>query len=237
MESVAVYSWRVFFLSCSFSICNTPTDQKHFNYWALKKPWSRGVLGQGERHHENEPSLPLWSKIREIREIPKSPFPPLSLFLHVKYEKHLKWKGVPFPFPFFYSNKAEYRLCMWADTLYSFPTGEHLYCGLWRCRPYLLSRPLCGIWLHLFWHHPQWHAHLHSVQQVFRLLRQTEGAGIQRFKHRAHLPAQETSEAQVWQLLRTPARGIWWWDTLSAQRKANYPRERGLSKAANSWPR
>lgn len=32
---------------------------------------------------------------------------------------------------------------------------------------------LC-FWLHLVWHHPERHAHLCPLQQVFRLLRQTE---------------------------------------------------------------
>lgn len=115
----------------------------------------------------------------------------------------------------------------------SHPTGEHLYCGLRRCRAYLLPWPLRGFRLHLLWHHPQRHAHLHPVQQIFWLLRQVKGAGVQSFKHRAHLPAHETPKAQFQQLLRTSARELRWWDILSALREANHPRGRGLSKDAN----
>lgn len=136
--------------------------------------------------------LPLCSKTREIKSIP--------LYCIYWYIHNTVVLCMGCPFFIFLNEKTETRArsWMWNASFYSFrPTGEHLNCGLrWR-GAHLLPWPLCGIWLHLFWHHPQWHAHLHSIQQVFRLLRQTEGAGIHSFEHGAHLSANETSETQV----------------------------------------
>lgn len=54
------------------------------------------------------------------------------------------------------------------------PPGQHLHCGLWR----RLSRdhpgPCFCFHLHRLWDHPEWPAHIHPLQQVFRLLLQTQ---------------------------------------------------------------
>lgn len=118
---------------------------------------------------------------------------------------------------------------------WSGPPGEHLHRGLRRRGSHLLPGPLRGLRLHLLWDHPQRHAHLHSLQQVFRLLRQAEGTGVRLLQHGAHLPDQEAPEAQVQHMLRTPAGagGLRRRDPLPAHGEAHPPRRRGLRGAAD----
>lgn len=54
------------------------------------------------------------------------------------------------------------------------PSGEHLYCGLRRHVSRDHPGPAVRFRLHLLWDHSEWHAHLHPVQQVLRLLHQAE---------------------------------------------------------------
>lgn len=54
------------------------------------------------------------------------------------------------------------------------PAGQHLHCGLRRRLPGDHPRSSLRFHLHRVWNHPQRSAHIHPLQQVLRLLLQTQ---------------------------------------------------------------
>lgn len=84
------------------------------------------------------------------------------------------------------------------------PVGQHLYSGIRRH----VSRnspwpPICFP-LHCVWNNPERHAHLHSLQQILRLLQQAEGLrvhGSQERKREGGLHT-ESHEETIWMLWR-----------------------------------
>lgn len=58
------------------------------------------------------------------------------------------------------------------------PVGQHLYSRIWRHVSRNSPRPPVCFPLHCVWNNPEWHAHLHSLQQILRLLQQAEGLRV-----------------------------------------------------------
>lgn len=82
--------------------------------------------------------------------------------------------------------------CFWfplPSALFS-PAGEHLHRGLWGRVPRDHTGSSVRLRLHRFWNHPQWPADLHPLQQVLRLLLQTQVQSVHR------LP-EETRDGEV----------------------------------------
>lgn len=73
-----------------------------------------------------------------------------------------------------------------------FAAGQHLHCGLRRRLSRDHARPYFCLHLHCFWNHPQWPAHIYPLQQVLRLLLQTQVQPVHR------LP-EEPREGEIWQ--------------------------------------
>uniref|UniRef100_A0AAX7SK45 BTB domain-containing protein n=1 Tax=Astatotilapia calliptera TaxID=8154 RepID=A0AAX7SK45_ASTCA len=69
---------------------------------------------------------------------------------------------------------------------------QHLHCGLRRRLSRDHARPYFCLHLHCFWNHPQWPAHIYPLQQVLRLLLQTQVQPVHR------LP-EEPREGEIWQ--------------------------------------
>lgn len=55
------------------------------------------------------------------------------------------------------------------------PVGQHLHSGIWRHVSRNSPWPPVRFPLHRVWNNPERHAHLHSLQQILRLLQQAEG--------------------------------------------------------------
>ena len=72
------------------------------------------------------------------------------------------------------------------------PAGQHLYCGLRRRLPRDHPGSSLCFHLHLFWHHPQRSAHIHPLQQVLRLLLETQVQSV-------HSLPEESREGEICQ--------------------------------------
>lgn len=82
--------------------------------------------------------------------------------------------------------------------------GQHFYSGVRRHVSRNPPWPLVCFPLHCIWNHPEWHAHLHPLQQILRLLQQAEGLRVhcsQERKGEGGLHT-ESHEENIWMLWR-----------------------------------
>lgn len=139
----------------------------------------------------------IWDTLHKIASIKKK-LKSTEYFRLTKY-KRANFNIVPDQWTYLslYFFSAD-KLCV------GLPPGQHLYSGLWR----YVSRnspwaPVCFP-LHCFWDNPEWHAHLHPLQQILRLLQQAEGLRVhssQEGKREGGFHT-ESHEENIWVLWR-----------------------------------
>lgn len=89
------------------------------------------------------------------------------------------------------------------------PVGQHLHSGIRRHVSRNSPWPPVCFPLHRVWNNPEWHAHLHSLQQILRLLQQAEGLRVHSSQERkgkggVYTESHKEIVRMLWRTCNTP---------------------------------